>query len=1076
VAGRWLAEQSSDAELVVVAGTMDAANELLRAVADERGAVFGWQRLTLGRLAGLLAEPVLAAEGWTMLGRFGAVALVARVVHKLEHLGRYEIVAQRPGFPLAVARTLEELRLAGTAPADLADADLARIFAAYEAELSDAGLADRAAVFRCASRALASQEPSVLVPTGAPALLLDLPLTYRAETELIAALAARCPEVLATTPAGDARSAEGLSAALGTRSEDLDAEERPAPSLQRVQRYLFQDAAPPVGQDLDDGVSIFSAPGESRECVEIARRIRQEAERGVRFDRMAVVVHAVHNYRGHLEEALGRAEIPVHTASGVVRPDPSGRAFLALLACAAEGLGAERFAEYLSLGEVPQADAQGAPPPALPPHDRWVPPDQELAAEVIVAAASSEALASREEQEREAEDALDQLAPVRAGTLRAPRRWERLVNAAAVLGGLPRWEGRLAGLARQLQHRLDGLDDPQGPRAAQIERDMGDLGRLQAFALPLLRQLDELPEQGSWGEWIDALGALASRGLRRPERVLAELAKLTPMAPTGPVDLAEVRRVLSRRLAELVEQPQTRRYGKVFVGAADGLRGLSFDVVFVPGLAEKLFPRKILEDPILPDAARGAVDPLLVGNEVRVERERLALRLAVGAAERRIYLSYPRIDLQHARPRVPSFYGLELLRAARGELPGFDELARLAEVTGAARLSWPAPANREDAIDDAEYDLALLESLGPREADAAAYLLGANPHLGRAIRGRSQRWSTAWTVADGLVKPSAAAAAALQEHRLDRRTYSPTALQHYAACPYRFLLSAVLRLAPLERPEPVEQMDPLLRGSLVHDVQYELLTRLRKDGLLPVRGSNLDQAQAALEAVLEAEARRYHDDVAPAIDRVWDDGVAAIRADLREWLRLASEDDSGWIPWRFEYSFGLTRDRSGDQIDDSSTQEPAALACGIRLRGKIDLVERRDETLRATDHKTGRAWVKQGAVIEGGQVLQPLLYALALEALAGAGPVVCGRLFYCTTKGGYAERVVELDERAREAAQVVASTVDRALERGFLPAAPAERACRFCDYQLVCGPSEELRTGRKSRRHLGPLLALRKEP
>ena len=57
-------------------------------------------------------------------------------------------------------------------------------------------------------------------------------------------------------------------------------------------------------------------------------------------------------------------------------------------------------------------------------------------------------------------------------------------------------------------------------------------------------------------------------------------------------------------------------------------------------------------------------------------------------------------------------------------------------------------------------------------------------------------------------------------------------------------------------------------------------------------------------------ADRYHDDLAPAIERVWLDGIAAIGADLREWLRRASLDDSGFVPRHFELSFGLEMRRS----------------------------------------------------------------------------------------------------------------------------------------------------------------------
>src|SRR5206468_995301 len=132
--------------------------------------------------------------------------------------------------------------------------------------------------------------------------------------------------------------------------------------------------------------------------------------------------------------------------------------------------------------------------------------------------------------------------------------------------------------------------------------------------------------------------------------------------------------------------------------------------------------------------------------------ERLALRLAVGAARERGVLSWPRVDIEQARPRVPSFYGLEALRAASGRLPGFDELeARGGDRTG-GRLGWPAPQRPADAIDEAEYDLALLAGL--RDADpattdgSARYLLDANVHLGRALRARGRRWLRRWTPAD----------------------------------------------------------------------------------------------------------------------------------------------------------------------------------------------------------------------------------------------------------------------------------------------------------------------------------------
>ena len=63
---------------------------------------------------------------------------------------------------------------------------------------------------------------------------------------------------------------------------------------------------------------------------------------------------------------------------------------------------------------------------------------------------------------------------------------------------------------------------------------------------------------------------------------------------------------------------------------------------------------------------------------------------------------------------------------------------------------------------------------------------------------------------------------------LRARPYSVSALQNYAYCPYRFFLSAMYHLQPLEDPEPLERMDPLTKGSLFHEVLAEFFRALQQ--------------------------------------------------------------------------------------------------------------------------------------------------------------------------------------------------------------------------------------------------------
>ncbi len=1085
-AAAWLSARSED-HVTIVGASPDAASEVARLALTEARASFGWQRTTLDALAVTLARSEFANRTIATASTFALEAVCARVVHTLRDratpggdaasrgtherlLGRFAPLADRPGFPRALARSVAELRLAGDDVAsrlDGLDADLSRLLKAFETELDAAGLADRARTLRLATDLVAKLDTKREATSRAAILLVDVPLRSRAEQDFVAALAERASCVFATLPAGDDRSLAFTRDALASVGSHATIERlaSAAPgALGRLHSHLFADAADAVpllaaeradaeAKLEEEKIEFLSAPFESRESVEIVRAILAEAARGTKFDRIAVLLRAP-GYATHLGEAFRRAGVPAHVAHGTEAPEASGRAMMALLACAAEGLSARRFAEYLTIEEAPGESADSSPEAAP-------------GASVVE------------------EDRADVF-----GSLRTPRYWERLLVDAAVLSGHERWRSRLDGLHAKLSEDLEAyMKKADDALADAARRDRSALEALRTFALPLIADLAALPGgpeassaasssrapcESTWGAWQAALTALATRALRYPQRVLEVLDELRPMADVGPVDLREVRLVLGRRLGRLPEQSVGRRYGKVYIANIEEARGLAFDVVFVPGLANGIFPQKVREDPLLLDRVRSSLGTALPLQSDRMADEQLALRIAVGAASRRVVFCYPRVEVGQGRPRTPSFYGLELLRVAEGELRDSHDLATRDALKVEARLGWHAPADRTHAIDEAEYDLALLQSvLDKSETEAvgkAHYLLSSNAHLARALRFRGRRWLRTWKASDGLVDPPEEALVAIREHAIEKRSFSPTALQNFASCPYRFLLSAVHRLAKRRDPAAIEELDPLTRGSLVHEVQFELLTQLRNAKLLPVTRGSLEAARSMLDSVLAEVSAEERDRLHPAIERVWQDAMESIAADLREWLRRMA-DEPDWTPAYFELSFGLKDTRKQDSL---SKDNAVLLDAGIQLRGSIDLVEESTTgALRATDHKTGKPRAQRGDVIKKGEILQPVLYALTVEKLFPGRQVKEGRLYYCTTAGDFSKVDMPLDQRARDAAQLVATTIGGALNQGFLPAAPAKDACRYCDYRSVCGPYEEIRTKRKSPDRLKGLLALR---
>jgi CRISPR/Cas system-associated exonuclease Cas4 (RecB family) len=317
----------------------------------------------------------------------------------------------------------------------------------------------------------------------------------------------------------------------------------------------------------------------------------------------------------------------------------------------------------------------------------------------------------------------------------------------------------------------------------------------------------------------------------------------------------------------------------------------------------------------------------------------------------------------------------------------------------------------------------------------------------------------------------------LDGHRLGARRYSLSALQKYSTCPYQFLLSAIYRMRPAEDLQPLQRLDPLTRGSLFHEVQTAFYRQLQADNALPVTEDNLPHALDVLDTAVREIAAAQYDLLAPAIDRVWRDEINGIARDLHVWVRrnaaAASEHtDGGWSPAFFEFAFGLPGDEGRDP---ASIDEPVLVDGRFKLRGSIDLIETRSRQLRVTDHKTGKNRTTWKTVIGGGAILQPVLYSLAIEQALKAS-VVSGRLFYCTSAGGFVDHEIPINEANRRSALEALEIIDRAIELGFLPAAPGERSCTWCDFRAVCGPDEPRRIKHKSPDKLGDLEALREKP
>ena len=1060
--GAFLDAAAPRSQLVLIGQTRSALAELSAQRTMQRGASFGIHKKTLSGLAAEVAMIPLAESGRTIGPRLALDLLLGRVVlellrdRQLGVLGASSeasrlAVALTPGFVPALSRTFFELDLAmGEARTDpltrLAElgplsAEVAALYRRYREEVARQALATRGDVLR-----LAAFHVGTSPFAGLDVALVDARLTSTAERMFAAALFRQATRVLVVLPTGDDQTAHSLREMGIVVQREPEANGDP---MSAFRARLFDSdsevAPPPPGT-----VTVQSAPGDALEAVEVARHVLAEARRGVPFSEIAVVLRRGERYATHLISAFARAEIPTQLDSGARRAHPSGRAFLALLACRRERGSGRRLIEYLSTGELP----------AFAARETEVLPDDDTLGRF---------------GEGESERPAAATAPAPRVEVRLPlRKWQRVLgeiglshagdgaSIAAYLGRRLSFARRVL-LDKQVSASLAGSDLPAAER---IEGELLELTAIETHLGPVLQALDAILARAPLEQQVAALADLARAALRRPEPVLALLAELAPLPrSTVAVGIDELVTLLESRLTTL-ERPQVGEgVGRVLVTISEGIRGRCRRVIIMPGLAERVVPEQPREDPLLLDEVRAELPLWLLTLSDKAADERLALTLAAGAASERLHLTFPRVESETGRARVPSFYALEATRALSGELSALHAFERAARPPSRMSATWPSPFSAALAIDETEYALATIRALKSESAalarGRARFLVEHHIHLERALRARFRRHGLgSFDVNDGFVAIDPHVKRALLRRGLREIAYSPSTLQAFAACPYRFYLKAMMRLAPRPEMTEIDRLDASQRGQLYHRCQAKLASALIATALDPSNPETKAEVAAMVNGVVDEVAREERERFETVVGRVFDQQMEGVRLDLMGWADEQIAQADGFRPLRAELGFGL----------DDTKQEAVRIRGRYLIKGAIDAVEMAEGgKLRITDYKTGRLpdeLVKGTPAVGGGEMLQPLLYAMVVNAIRGrelpaASEVVASRLYYATRRGGY--RAVEIAFAAdnEDRALGVLETIDQSIRRGVFFAMPKEGACRQCAYRPVCGPNEEVRTGQK---------------
>jgi ATP-dependent helicase/nuclease subunit B len=557
-----------------------------------------------------------------------------------------------------------------------------------------------------------------------------------------------------------------------------------------------------------------------------------------------------------------------------------------------------------------------------------------------------------------------------------------------------------------------------------------------------------LAECASRASALDAAAASALTDAIRDLRALGAFRCALPAAL----------RFIRERVEGVIVAAERPRPGHLHVAtlATAGYAGRS--LLFVVGLEEgRVFPVAV-EDPVLLDAERASISPALRRSSDRTDEAvftALARLADCGVGEdAEVCFSYSSRDSREFRETFPSWLMLQAFRLASGKptMSYPDMRAALASPKSVV------PGAPDTSASDAGWWLAQLQRHGPDGVQAVAR---AFPHLGQGRVAEAAREGNSFTEYDGYV-PSAGPTL---DPAVTTYPVSATQLEAAAECPFRHFLRHGLGLRAVEDDDRDRDtwLDPLTRGSELHDIYAALLRRCRAEH----RRADVGKDRPWLRDYARTRFAELRIEMPPPGDEVFAREVDDLLADLELFLDEECAASSARSPVGLEVSFG--RDFEEDELEELAQEEPVLVSLGgglkLRLAGRIDRIDQiGPQRFEVIDYKTGGYFEGDwSGTFAGGTRLQHALYGLAAAELLkrkyGRVAVDAG-VYYFSSSRGRQERV-RIAKPPADTLQGVLTDLRHVIATGTFVHAPDPDACKWCDFGDACGPDKHERAARK---------------
>ncbi len=657
--------------------------------------------------------------------------------------------------------------------------------------------------------------------------------------------------------------------------------------------------------------------------------------------------------------------------------------------------------------------------------------------------------------------------------------WISILHECGIVEGAPRqWQDAMEGYRSRNEDRQDCEDNNDKSTIKQIELLVNFLDRL-------FDQLETFPETAKPSHVAEAVCQLIQTFMPNSPQLIRTLEIISSTAALDSVSQCIDRKhycdIVSMLLDRIrIDRGRFRTNGVTIMDKMN-VRGLTLDILFIPGLGQDEVPVKSVEDAIITDFEREQLSGAITGGEEtllplqkrRHLEEQLLFALAVDSCSKKLILSFSDWDERRGEARFASRYLLEMCRLLVNrpvtadkifELPFYESVKKDAAELKKSNIEVLV----RQTFDVNNFPLDWTHRFVPihlRHAAVKQLYSGRDAAFDRILIAlHARRHVRSFTRWDGFISGDGGLPPLIPE------PLPVTALEAYAECPFNYFMQKFLGAVRWEKPEHRLDLPPNIKGMLIHRILKQFWQSAKDVGKAALTERDEEWAFEMMMEHVAGVFAKYRSIIAVS-EAVWKIARQNTEFRLRQAVRWFCRED---VSFTFHEAEVLLEKELILPCEDGEFS--------IALSGRVDRIDLSEDgkSIRVIDYKTGKSASKPKDYETGKTLQLPIYLKMFLDDRPGLNPETSETAYFDIQSTGDVKpkylsgaEIIEHSQQIGEVVKILSQGMAAGL---FIPIPFIDRNkdnCRNCSSSIMCNlnsrkkyPKDEFASGAEAIRQI----------